>query len=158
MRHLRLTTGTPDEPDDDDLDAICAGPRPGGFFSLLFKEVAGFSLPAPVVTRETEDDIRRTRTGWQGDEKLGLEVTVVECTETTAFPTYVYYETHGLPGMTVKWNYELHYKGQLGHVVYRHGGVECTFDGDADQRRFGDLWRRGIGKDPGFEPITDPRT
>lgn len=125
---------------------------------MLLEEVAGFPLPEPVVTSETEDDVRRTRTGWSGDKTLGLEVTVVECTETTAFPTYVYYETHGLPGMTVKWNYELHYKGQLGHVVYRHGGVECAFAGDADRQRFADVWQKAVGKKPVFEPVTERQT
>lgn len=155
MLHVRLTGGAPDEPDEDDLDAIGAGPRPGMFFAMLFKAVAGVALPETAVTSETEDDIRRVRTGWGGDAALGLEVTVVECTETTAFPTYVYYTTHGLPGMTVKWNYELHYKGQLGHVVYRHGIVECTFEGAADERRFADVWRRAVDKEPAFEPITE---
>lgn len=155
--HVRLTAGAPDEPDDD-LDAICAAPHPDVFFAVLFKEVAGVSLPDTAVTSETEDDIRRVRTGWGGDAALGLEVTVVECTETTAFPTYVYYETHGLPGMTVKWNYELHYKGQLGHVVYRHGIVECTFEGTADQARFAEVWRRIVGKEPAFAPVTEGQT
>jgi hypothetical protein len=153
MLHAHLIDGAPDEPDEDDLDAICAGPRPSLFFPMLFKEVAGFALPEPTVISDNEDPVRRIRTGWSGNQTLGLEVTVMECPETTAFPVYCYYETHGLPGMTVKWNYALHYKGQLGHVVYRNGTLECMFETETDQQRFAAIWRRAIAKEPVFEPF-----
>ncbi len=153
MLHLRLKEGAPDEPDTGDYDAICATPSPEAFFGLLFREVAGFSLPAAVITSETEDDIRRTQTGCCGSPALGVEVTVVTCTETSDFPVYCYWETHGLPGMTVKWDYALEYAGQLGHTAFRHTRLECTFDTLANQQRFAELWRRIIGKDPVFEPI-----
>src|SRR5712691_11786939 len=39
MQHLRLKDGAPDEPDTGDWDAICATPRIGDFFTILFKEV-----------------------------------------------------------------------------------------------------------------------
>jgi hypothetical protein len=120
---------------------------------MLFKEVANASLLESTVTSETEDSVRRIRTGWSGDRALGLEVTVIECTETTAFPVYCRYETHGLPGMTVKWNYALHYKGQLRHVVHRNGDLECAFDSEADRERFAAVWLRAIGKGPVFEPL-----
>ena len=145
-----MKEGVPDDPDEDDLDAICHGPRPQLFFAMLFKEVANTPLPPLATTSSEEDDVRRVETGWAGNQELGLEVTVVTCTETTAYPVYCYFRTHGLPGMTVKWNYALHYKGQLGHVIYRHGSVECTFDQDVDRERFAAVWRRAIGKDPVF--------
>jgi hypothetical protein len=85
--------------------------------------------------------------------ELRLEVTVIECTETTAFPVYGRCETHGLPGMTVKWSYALHYKAQPGHVVYRNGDLECAFDSEADRERFAAVWVRAIGKEPVFEPL-----
>jgi hypothetical protein len=62
-------------------------------------------------------------------------------------------ETHGLPGMTVKWSYALHHKGQLGHVVHRNGDLECAFDSEADRERFAAVWLRAIGKEPVFEPL-----
>jgi hypothetical protein len=85
--------------------------------------------------------------------ELRLEVTVIQCTETTTFPVYGRNETHGLPGMTVKWSYALHYKGQLGHVVHRNGDLECAFDSEADRERFAAVWLRAIGKEPVFEPL-----
>jgi hypothetical protein len=54
--------------------------------------------------------------------------------------------------MKVRWEYALEKAGQLGHEAYRHGKLECTFDGLADQQRFAEVWRRHIGKTPAFEP------
>ncbi len=65
MPHLRLKDGAPDEPDTGDWDAICATPRVGNFFVILFKEVAGFDLPEPVIESDSEDAIRHVRTGWR---------------------------------------------------------------------------------------------
>jgi|GEM_PF-1271577 len=151
MQHLRLKDGAPDEPDTGDWDAICATPRIGDFFAILFKEVADFDLPEPVIESEIEDPIRHVRTGWRGSKELGAEVTVVDCPETSDLPVYCDWETFGLPGMKVKWQYALEKAGQLGHVAYRHRKLECTFDGAAGQQRFAEIWRRVIGKTPLFE-------
>jgi hypothetical protein len=70
----------------------------------------------------------------------------------STFPVYCDWETFGLPGMKVRWEYALEKAGQLGHVAYRHRKLECTFDGWADQQRFAEIWRRHIGKTPVFEP------
>src|SRR5690348_7877010 len=107
MLHVRLKEGAPDEPDTGDWDAICATPSIDGFFTLLFREVADFGLPAALTVSETEDDIHRVQKGWRGDARLGVEITVVSCTETTDLPTYCTWESHGLPGMTVYWKYAL---------------------------------------------------
>jgi hypothetical protein len=48
--------------------------------------------------------------------------------------------------MKVTWRYFLAYAGQLRYVVYRHGRLECTFDGDADQGKFAEVWQKAIGK------------
>jgi hypothetical protein len=152
MQRLRLKDGAPDEPDTGDWDAICNTPRIGDFFAILFKEVADFDLPAPVIESDQEDSVRHIRVGWHGDQVLGAKVRVVDCTETSAFPVYCNWETFGLPGMTVRWEYALEKAGQLGHVAYRHQKLECTFDRSADQQRFAEIWRRHIGKTPVFEP------
>jgi len=154
MLHWRLKEGAPDEPDTGDWDAICATPSPDAFFATLFHEVAGFGLPAAVITSENnEDPVRRILTGWRGTKELGAEITEVTCPETTDLPAYCYWETHGLPGMQVKWDYALEYAGQLGHVAFRHLRLECTFDSEADAERFREIWRRVIGKEPVFEPM-----
>ena len=155
MLHLRLKDGAPDAPDTGDWDAICATPRIGDFFAILFKEVADFDLPAPVIESDGGDAVQRVRIGRRGSETLGAEITVVDCPETSAFPVYCTWETFGLPGMKVKWEYALEKAGQLGHVAYRHRRLECTFDGPADQQRFSEIWRRHIGKAPTFEPEAD---
>ena len=152
MQHLRLKDGAPDEPDTGNWDAICATPRIGDFFVILFKELAAFDLPEPVIVSDIDDPIRHVRTGCRGSKDLGAEVTVVDCPETSDFPMYCDWETFGLPGMKVKWQYALEKAGQLGHVAYRHRKLECTFDGEASQQRFAEIWRRVIGKTPLFEP------
>src|ERR1700674_1185032 len=151
MQHLRLKDGAPDEPDTGNWDAICATPRIGDFFVILFKELAAFDLPEPVIVSDIDDPIRHVRTGGRGSKDLGAEVTVVDCPETSDFPVYCDWETFGLPGMKVKWQYALEKAGQLGHVAYRHRKLECTFESSADQQRFAEIWRRHIGKTPVFE-------
>jgi hypothetical protein len=152
MQRVRLKDGAPDEPDTGDWDAICDAPGIGDFFAILFKEVADFDLPAPVIKSDQEDSVRRVRIGWHGDRALGAKLRVVNCTETSAFPVYCTWETFGLPGMTVRWEYALEKAGQLGHMAYRHQNLECTFDSSADQERFAEIWRRHIGKTHVFEP------
>jgi hypothetical protein len=152
MLQVCLQHGAPDEPATGDWNAICATPTIAGFFEVLFHEVANFSLPGEVITAETEDSIKQVRTGWRGSRELGTEIIVVSCVETTDFPTYCSWETHGLPGMKVRWDYKLEYAGQLGHVAFRHGRLECRFQGPAEQRLFAGIWKKEIGKDPVFEP------
>jgi hypothetical protein len=88
MQRLRLKDGAPDEPDTSDWDAICATPRIDEFFALLFKEVAGFNLPDPVIEYDNKDSVQHVLIGWRGSKALGAEVTVVNCLETSAFPVY----------------------------------------------------------------------
>src|SRR5258708_13565057 len=144
--------GGTDEPDTGDWDAICATTSISGFFEILFHEVASFSLPAEVITSEMEDSIQQVRTGWRGNRELGTEIRVVSCVETTDFPTYCSWETHGLPGIKVKCASNLAYAGQLGHVAFRHGRLECWFLGEADQQLFARIWKKIIGKDLVFGP------
>jgi len=151
MSYLRLKDGAPDAPDTGDWDAICSTPSPDTFFCRLFHEMAQFSLPAAIVISDEADDIRQVQIGWRGSLELGVEIKVVTCTETTDLPVYCTWQTHGLPGMKIKWHYALEYAGQLGHVAFRHIDLECTFDGPISQTRFAEIWRRVIGKEPLFE-------
>ena len=153
MPRWLLQGGAPDEPDTGDWDAICDAPGPQGFLEILFQELAGFSLPAPVITDDGADDIRRVRAGWRGTPALGAKITQVECTETTDLPTLCSWETHGLPGMELRWDYALEYAGQLGHVAFRHRRLECSFASGAEQQRFAAIWRRVFGRDPVFTPL-----
>jgi len=154
MLVLRLKDGAPDSPDTSDWDAICSTPSPDTFFSQLFREVANFPLPEAKVISEEEDDIRRIQIGWRGGSELGVQITVVSCTETTDLPVYCTWETFGLPAMKIKWHYEFDYAGQLGHVAFRHISLNCAFDGPTGQHRFAAIWRRIIGKEPAFEPAS----
>jgi hypothetical protein len=88
MQRLRLKDGAPDEPDTGHWDVICDAPRIGDFFAILFKEVADFDLPAPIIESDQEDSVRHVRIGWHGDQALGAKVRVVNCTETSAFPVF----------------------------------------------------------------------
>jgi hypothetical protein len=148
-----LKEGAPDEPDTGDWDAICATPGIESFFAILFKELADLNLPGPIIETDQEDSVQHVRVGWYGNEALGAKVTVVRCTETSAFPVYYDWETFGLSGIKVKWQYALEKAGQLGHVAYRHRSLECLFDGADNQRRFAKIWRLHIGKTPSFERV-----
>ena len=154
MLHLRLQQGAPDEPDTGDWNAICSTPSPDIFFSQLFREAANFSLPEATVVGEEEDSIRRIQTGWRGSQALGAQIIVVTCTETTDLPVYCTWETYGLPGMKINWQYALEYAGQLGHVAFRHIQLHCTFESPFEQERFSAVWRRVIGKEPQFEDVS----
>ena len=142
----------PDEPDTGDWDAICAAPSIEGFFATLFHDVAHASMPALTNTSEEEDAETRVRTGSYGNQDFGAEVTVVEILESSDFAVRCSWETHGLPGMKVTWQYALEYAGQLGHVAYRHRRLECSFDSETDQEQFALVWRKVIGKVPRFVP------
>ena len=151
MRTVRLAYGMPDEPDTSDWDALCAAPGPHQVFQALFAELAG-GMPERSPVESSEDDIRRVHTIWFGDTTLGIEVTESESVETTAFMMSCRWETFGLPGVKAAWRYALDRAGQLGYCAFRHRELVCTFDTNADEQRFCDIWQRIIGKAPGFEP------
>jgi hypothetical protein len=152
VRNLYLTEGIPDEPDTGDWDAICDGPSIEGFFGTLFQAVAGKPMPDLADVSETEDAEARVRTGWYGDRSFGAQVTVTNILESTMFDVRCRWETFGLPGMKATWQYSLAFAGQLGHVAYRHGWLQCRFESPADQARFAEVWRKVIAKEPRFAP------
>jgi hypothetical protein len=151
-QNLVLTDGMPDEPDTGDWDAICKQPSIEGFFATLFRDVAHKALPGLCDQTVEEDDEARVRTGCYGDSNFGVDVKTVQILESTMFDLRCRWETHGLPGMTVIWDYSLEYAGQLGHTAYRHTKLECRFDSDADQKKFAQVWLKAIGKAPRFAP------
>lgn len=89
-----------------------------------------------MIEYDNRDSVQHALIGWRGSKALGAEVTVVNCLETSAFPAYCDWETFGLPGMKVTWEYALEKAGQLGHVAYRHRKLECTFERSSDRQRF----------------------
>src|SRR5262249_15978831 len=146
--------GAPDEPDSSDWDALCAGnPSPQQLFVALFDRIAR-GLPDQQPTALDEDDTHRVHTIWFGNRDYGIKVTEIASVETTDFPMLCTWETFGLPGMTVVWRYALEYAGQLGHCAFRQRSLVCEFDGDAEQRRFAEIWQAVIGKVPVFAPDT----
>lgn len=151
MKRVKLTDGTPSEPDTGDWNAICETPGPRHLFGALFHEIAG-GMPAAAPAQVDEDATHRVHTIWFGTTKFGVEVTETESAETTAFPMYCKWETFGLPGMKVTWNYALEYAGQLGYAAFRHKELVCEFDTDRDQERFAEIWRRFAGTAPVFAP------
>ena len=153
MLRLHLIEGAPNEPDTSDWDAICETPGPQQVFHALFHDLAGCGLPAKTSNTVSEDSTHRVHTIWCGTDKLGVKVTEIESPETSAFPMYCVWETFGLPGMKVVWNYSLEYAGQLGYVAFRHNRLECDFMSDSDLQRFVDVYNHAIGKTPIFEPI-----
>lgn len=152
MTLIRLMEGGLHEPNSSDWDDICATVGPDAFFQTLFHDVGGVALPAAEITEQTEGDIQRVRKGRRGTEIIGAHITQRECTDTSDLPTYCRWETYGLPGMTVTWNYALEYAGQLGHVAFRHLELLADFEGPVARERFSDVWRRVFGVAPTFEP------
>jgi len=153
-RNLVLTDGIPDEPGTGDWDAICKQPSIEGFFATLFRDVAHTALPSlrDQMEEEDEDEEVRVRTGCYGDSDFGVDVKTVQILESSMFDLRCRWETHGLPGMKVMWEYSLEYAGQLGHVAYRHNKLECRFDSPADSKKFAQVWLKAIGKPPRFAP------
>ena len=153
MLHKQLVGGAPDEPETSDWDAICATPGPRQLFEALFDELTP-GLPASSPAAVSEEDAQRVHTIWFGQDTFGIRVTETESSETTAFPMRCAWETFGLPGMKIVWNYSLEHAGQLGYVAFRHGALVCQFDSAADEQRFAAIWQRIIEKTPIFESIT----
>jgi hypothetical protein len=147
---MLLASGAPAEPDTGDWDAICATPGPNSLFAALFLELAA-GLPQRSPAEVSEDETHRVHTIWLGSDAFGVKVTEIESPETTAFDMHCKWETFGLPGMKVIWNFTLEHAGQLGYAAFRHGKLVCDFDTAADEQRFAEIWRRVIGKTPKFD-------
>ena len=151
MFYKQLVAGAPEEPDASDWDAVCATPGPKRLFEALFHELtSGLLTPSPATI--SEDGTQRIHTVWFGDDTFGIRVTETESSETTAFPMRCAWETFGLPGMKVTWNYSLERAGQLGYAAFRHGSLVCQFGSAADEQRLAAIWQRIIGTTPIFEP------
>jgi hypothetical protein len=175
MLRLQLVSGAPDEPRTGDWEALCDTPGPSALIDALFRELAAgtpgrlsrmtrrwsarlFAKPAPGLpgqssTEVSEDDTNRVHTIWLGSAAFGVRVTETEPVVSTMFPMHCRWETFGLPGAKLIWDFKFDYAGQLGYAAFRHGNLVCTFDSLAAQRRVAKIWQRVIGKIPGFEPF-----
>jgi hypothetical protein len=152
MTRMRLIGGLPHEPDSSDWDDVCNAVGPQKFLDALFFEVSGNSLPEAVVTEESQDDIQRVLVGRRGNDSVGANIRQRECTETTDLPTFCRWETYGLTGMALTWDYALEYAGQLGHVAFRHVELFAEFETPDAQARFCGIWKRIFDRDPVFAP------
>jgi hypothetical protein len=148
-----MIEGMPDEPGTGDWDAIGASPSIEEFFCTLFLDVTHKPLPDLTSNVEREEDETRVRTGWYGSQAFGAEVEVVQILESSTFAVRCRWETHGLPGMKLTWQYALDYAGQLGHVAYRHRRLVCRFDNEAVRNQFALVWQKAMGKTPVFAPV-----
>ena len=177
MLQLQLVSGAPDEPSSGDWEALCDTPGPNTLIAALFRDLAAGTprrlerakrrlfasllgkpmpdLPGRSSAESSEDDTHRVHTIWLGSVAFGARVTEIESVESTMFPMYCEWETFGLPGTKLIWDFKLDYAGQLGYVAFRHEKLVCTFDTAADERRFAKIWHRVIGKTPGFAPFAD---
>lgn len=175
MFQMQLASGAPDEPSSGDWEALCDTPGPNTLIAALFRDLAAgtagrlerakrrlsaifFGKPIPGLpvqssAESSEDDTHRVHTIWLGGEAFGVRVRETESVESTMFPMYCQWETFGLPGTKLIWDFKLDYAGQLGYVAFRHDKLVCTFNSAADRRRFAAIWQRVLGKAPGFEPF-----
>ena len=175
MLQLQLVSGMPDEPSSGDWEALCDTPGPNTLIEALFRDLAAGTprrvtrakrrllasllgkpvpgLPGRASAEASEDDIRRVHTIWLGGEVFGVRVRETESVVSTMFPMYCQWETFGLPGTKLIWDFKLDYAGQLGYAAFRHERLVCTFNSATDRRRFAAIWQRVLGKTPGFEPF-----
>jgi hypothetical protein len=175
MFQILLVSGAPDEPSTGDWDALCDTPGPNTLIAALFRDLAAGTprrlerakrrlfasllgkpvpgLPGRSSAETSEDDTHRVHTIWLGGEAFGARVTETQSVVSTMFPMYCQWETFGLPGTKLIWDFKLDYAGQLGYAAFRHDRLVCTFKSAADQRSFAEIWQRVLGKTPGFEPL-----
>ena len=175
MVQMQLVSGAPDEPSSGDWDALCDTPGPNTLIAALFRGLAAgtprrlarakrrlfaslFGKPIPGLpgrssAEESEDDTHRVHIIWLGDAAFGVRVRETESVESTMFPMYCQWETFGLPGTKLIWDFKLDYAGQLGYAAFRHEKLVCAFDTAADERRFAAIWQRVLGRTPEFAPL-----
>jgi hypothetical protein len=153
MLEMQLVSGAPDEPATGDWDALGDTPGPHRLFEALFRELAA-GLPDQASHETRTDDTDRVHDIWLGSAALGVRVTETESVESTMFPMSCRWETFGLPGMKLIWDYKLDHAGQLGYAAFRHVKLVCRFDRPADARRLAEVWQRVYARAPEFVAVT----
>ena len=151
-RILTVAEGLPDEPDASDADAICTVPGPRTFFDRLFASLAepGVDRSNLVIESSTRDDEWEITKGYRGRRDVGLRFSEVRCTETSSVNMRCFWETYGLPGVQVRWEFFLEKAGQLGFAAFHHQTLEVNFRDDTAQALFVEIWEQVFNRTPVF--------
>lgn len=151
-RKLTVAEGLPDEPDPSDVDALCAVPGPGSFFERLFGTLAGVSVhkSTAVIESSTKDDDWAISKGYCGKKDVGLRFQELRCLETSDVAMRCTWETYGLPGIQVRWEFFLEKAGQLGFAAFRHKTLHVDFQDERDRAAFADIWQQVFNRAPVF--------
>ena len=154
--YLTVVEGLPDEPDAYDEDAICVKPGPGSFFDMLFASLANTSIDrsSPIIESTTHDDDWEASKGFCGQENIGLRFEELRSRETSAIDMRCVWETYGLPGVQVRWEFFLSKAGQLGFAAFRHQNLRVNFRDHAAQARFVEIWQKVFSTTPVFQQAT----
>ena len=152
MTWFSLVDGVPPGPRNSDLDEIASVPGPVDFLKRLFTDLCGTSaLPTHITEERVVPRDERVATGFCGTSEVGYRWVETECLETSTIPYRVFVETHGLPGVEVRWHYCLDHAGQAGHAAFRHESLKARFVDTAAERRFGEVWQRVFNTVPRWE-------
>jgi hypothetical protein len=150
-RVLTVAEGLPDEPDAFDVDAVCTVPGPGTLFDRLFASLANpVDRFNPVVESSTRDDEWEITKGYCGGKDVGLRFSEVRCTETSSVDLRCLWETYGLPGVQVRWEFFLEKAGQLGFAAFHHQTLEVSFRDATAQALFVEIWEQVFNRTPVF--------
>lgn len=153
---LSVESGLPDEPDSSDWEAICSTPGPSTFLERLFQSAAGVGLSKGDARTESVDtvDEKEVSKGRCGGEKSGYLFTETRSRESSMFDMRLSWETYGLPGMEIRWEFSLEKAGQLGYCAFRNGTLQVRFDGGKARERFEAVWREVFGRAPVLGPVS----
>jgi hypothetical protein len=149
---LTVAAGLPDEPDTSDMDALCGVPGPGSFFDRLFASLADASVDRsnPVIESLTQDDDWEITKGFCGRKDVGLRFEELRHRETSYMNMKLVWETYGLPGVQVRWEFYLKKAGQLGFAAFRHKTLQVSFRDDTAQALFVEIWEQVFNRTPVF--------
>lgn len=149
---LTVAEGLPDEPDASDWDAVCSIPGPGSFFAKLFASLADASVhkSTAVIESSTQDDDWEISKGFCGQKDVGLRFQELRCLETSDVDMRCVWETYGLPGVQVRWEFFLEKAGQLGFAAFRHKTLQVNFRDDTAQAAFVEIWQEVFNRTPVF--------
>lgn len=151
--YLTVVEGLPNEPDADDENTVCGLPGPGSFFDMLFASLANSSVDrsAPIIENLTHDDYWEITKGFCGQEDIGLRFEELRSRETSAIDMRCVWETYGLPGLQVRWEFFLRKAGQFGFAAFRHKTLRVNFRDHAAQALFVEIWQKVFSTTPVFQ-------
>lgn len=149
---LTVAEGLPDEPNSSDADAVCSVPGPGSFFAKLFASQAGTSVhkSTAVIESLTHDDDWEISKGFCGRKDVGLRFEELRCLETSDVDLRCAWETYGLQGVQVRWEFFLDKAGQLGFAAFRHKTLQVSFRDNKAQAAFVEIWQDVFNRTPVF--------